>query len=173
MSGINYIVGDATRPIGGGTKIIAHCCNDAGLWGAGFVLALSRRWVEPELRYREWFLREGSRALPLGQVQFVKVDTDIIVANIIGQRGVGKSMNGTPPVRYQAIMDGFEQIAKTAKLDHASVHMPRIGCGLAGGDWQVVESLIKNTFGALNVPVFVYDLKSSPQPRMRHVPHTA
>jgi hypothetical protein len=40
---IQYIAGDATAPIGDGNKIIAHVCNDIGAWGAGFVLAISKR----------------------------------------------------------------------------------------------------------------------------------
>lgn len=43
MVGIHYVTGDATEPIGEGEKIIAHICNDQGGWGAGFVLALSKK----------------------------------------------------------------------------------------------------------------------------------
>ena len=50
---INYLVGDATRPVGEGVKLIIHCCNDIGAWGAGFVVALSKRWEGPEKCYRE------------------------------------------------------------------------------------------------------------------------
>lgn len=50
---IQYITGDATDPTGGGNKIIAHVCNDIGAWGAGFVLAISRRWPQPEAEYRK------------------------------------------------------------------------------------------------------------------------
>ena len=40
---LRYVTGDATVPQGGGPKILVHLCNDAGGWGAGFVLAVSRR----------------------------------------------------------------------------------------------------------------------------------
>lgn len=53
MTGITYVRGDATAPRGEGVKLIVHCCNDPGGWGRGFVLALSRRWPEPEAAYRE------------------------------------------------------------------------------------------------------------------------
>ena len=49
---IKYVIGDATRPIGEGTKLIIHISNDLGGWGRGFVLALSRRWDAPEKVYR-------------------------------------------------------------------------------------------------------------------------
>ena len=48
---IHYRVGDATAPVADGPKIIAHICNDIGAWGRGFVLAISRRWPEPEKAY--------------------------------------------------------------------------------------------------------------------------
>ena len=32
---IIYTQGDATQPIGEGTKIIVHVCNDIGGWGRG------------------------------------------------------------------------------------------------------------------------------------------
>jgi O-acetyl-ADP-ribose deacetylase (regulator of RNase III) len=45
---------------------------------------------------------------------------------------------------------------KAAELD-ASVHMPRIGCGLAGGDWSRVEPLILRRLVERGVAVTVYD----------------
>ena len=39
----------------------------------------------------------------------------------------------------------------------ASVHMPRIGCGLAGGKWERIEPLIERTLLARAVPTTVYD----------------
>jgi O-acetyl-ADP-ribose deacetylase (regulator of RNase III) len=48
MQEIKYIKGDATNPVSEGEKIICHICNDIGRWGKGFVLAISRRWKEPE-----------------------------------------------------------------------------------------------------------------------------
>jgi O-acetyl-ADP-ribose deacetylase (regulator of RNase III) len=48
MGEIKYIRGDATAPSAKGVKLIAHVCNDIGGWGKGFVVAVSRRWPEPE-----------------------------------------------------------------------------------------------------------------------------
>ncbi|MBV9509840.1 MAG: Appr-1-p processing protein, partial [Caulobacteraceae bacterium] len=52
---ITYLKGDATQPTGKGNKIIAHICNDLGGWGKGFVLALSKRWPQPEAAFRQWY----------------------------------------------------------------------------------------------------------------------
>ncbi|MFI2203484.1 Appr-1-p processing protein [Streptomyces sp. NPDC020192] len=69
MSGITYIRGDATVPLAKGTKVIAHVCNDIGGWGKGFVLALSRRWPEPERAYRAWHRDRARNDFALGAVQ--------------------------------------------------------------------------------------------------------
>jgi hypothetical protein len=36
--------------------------------------------------------------------------------------------------------------------------MPRIGCGLAGGQWSEIEPIIERTLLAAGVEVYVYDL---------------
>jgi hypothetical protein len=37
--------------------------------------------------------------------------------------------------------------------------MPRIGCGLAGGKWERIESIIVKTLCEADVPVTVYDFE--------------
>lgn len=57
---------------------------------------------------------------------------------------------------------GLEKLATLAKERNASVHMPRIGCGLAGGTWEEIEPIIQRTSCAAEIDVFVYDLGSWP-----------
>jgi O-acetyl-ADP-ribose deacetylase (regulator of RNase III) len=162
---IHYTVGDATLPQGDVSKprIIAHVCNDRGGWGKGFVVALSQRYPEAERQYRAWYASRKSNDFALGATQFVPVAQNLYVANIIGQHGY-RTEGGLPPVRYEAIRQGLQAIAnysKTLGVD-TTVHMPRIGCGFAGGDWEVVSAIITETLGAANIPVTVYDLTAPP-----------
>jgi len=121
------------------------------------VLALSARWSQPELSYYAWFDGRASNDFGLGKVQLVQVERDIWVANLIGQRDVVAGPDG-PPVRYDAIEQALSDLASTALALVASVHMPRIGSGLAGGDWAVIEAIIKRTVANAGVSVTVYDL---------------
>ncbi len=155
MDSIKYLEGDATKPIGVGNKIIVHVCNDIGGWGKGFVLAISNHWKLPELRYREWYNKKEN--FTLGEVQFVNVEADLWVANLIGQHKIRKNNLGEPPIRYEAIEKGMKKIVKTAIEINASVHMPRIGCGLAGGRWDKIESIITKTLIENKIKTFVYD----------------
>lgn len=154
---LTYLTGDATQPIGNGPQIIAHVCNDVGVWGAGFVLALSKRWPKPEAQYRMWHRHRGEFPFDLGRIQLVNVEPGLVVANMIAQRGVGSS-DGVPPIRYDAVETCLYKVAKAAADADASVHMPRIGCGLAGGRWEDIEPIVKRTLCANGVRVYVYDL---------------
>ena len=86
---------------------------------------------------------------------------DTTVANMIGQHGIKKGANGQP-IRYEALRDCLKTVAERARATGASVHMPRIGCGLAGGDWYRVEEIITSTLVASGVEVTVYDLPGAP-----------
>ena len=154
---IRFVIGDATASSGIGPKVIVHVCNDVGAWGAGFVLALSRRWPEPEAEYRSWSRGKGALPFELGQVQIIRVSSDIEVANMIGQRGIRRE-GGRPPVRYDAIERALNAVAAHCLRQAASVHMPRIGCGLAGGKWAEIEPLILSQLVYPGVSVTVYDL---------------
>ncbi|KOV66534.1 Appr-1-p processing protein [Streptomyces sp. AS58] len=156
MSEIAYVRGDATVPSVKGVKLIAHVCNDMGGWGKGFVVAVSRRWPEPEAAYRAWHRDRASNDFALGAVQFVQVERYVWVANMIGQRGIRTGSKGVP-VRYEAIDTALGRLADRAVELGASVHMPRIGCGLAGGRWPLVEPLVTERLTHRGVAVTVYD----------------
>jgi len=156
MTPLRFIKGDATSPQAKGPKVIAHICNDAGGWGKGFVLAISRRWPEPERAYRRWHRERAGNGFGLGALQLVGVQPNLWVANMVGQHGVKHGSAG-PPVRYEAIAACLTKLTAEAKRLEASVHMPRIGCGLAGGRWERIEPLIDATLVAADVPVTVYD----------------
>jgi O-acetyl-ADP-ribose deacetylase (regulator of RNase III) len=154
---IKYIIGDATNPQGEGNKIIPHVCNDKNRWGAGFVLALSRRWDAPEKVYR------AEKNYVLGNVQIVQVEPDITVINMITQHDVkatfvpfAKGVTAAPPIRYDALKTCLQKVNEYAKEHNATVHGPRFGAGLSGGDWNIIEQIIKET---ITVHVTIYDLK--------------
>jgi O-acetyl-ADP-ribose deacetylase (regulator of RNase III) len=152
MAHIFYLNGDACRPRGDGKKIICHICNNKGKWGAGFVLALSKRWSEPEALYRE----QNVQDLHLGNVQVVEVEPGLLVANMIAQHDTCSGPSGLPPIRYGALRVALATVNDLAYRIGATLHMPRIGCGLAGGKWEDVEEIIRDV---MSVNVYVYDLK--------------
>lgn len=155
---IKYVKGDATNPyiIPNYYSVICHCCNALGAWGRGFVVPLGARFPKAKDKYRE-LIKTTSKDERLGKVSFAKVTKDIVVANIIGQYGI-YSKDNKPLVNYDAIRQGFETVIKNFKTHNMqfTIHMPKIGCGLAKGDWNVIENIIKDTFLKEKIDVYVY-----------------
>ena len=162
---LNYVKGDATKPQGDGPKIITHCCNDLGRWGAGFVVALSNRWGKTRDAYYAWYKSapkvpgEITGRMGLGETQLIQVEEDIWIANIVGQHGIGMGTGGRAPIRYDALRKGLVAVQRWAVILEATVHMPRMGSGLAGGHWGNVEQMVKAELCNRGIDVTVYDLK--------------
>jgi O-acetyl-ADP-ribose deacetylase (regulator of RNase III) len=154
---INYVHGNAVWPVGAGNKIIVHLCNDVGRWVGDHTSTLDKRWFKPMMAYQtHHILHDTAELLELGTVLFVKVEEGIWVANLIGQHGTGYH-NVVPAIRYEAVRKGLARVARKAHEKGASVHMPRLGCGVAGGIWDTIERIICETLINSYVEVTVYD----------------
>jgi O-acetyl-ADP-ribose deacetylase (regulator of RNase III) len=162
---ITYHVGDATEPDIDGRLVIAHVLSDAGAFGAGFAKALGDRYPRAKLQYLAWHRGERDAYLKpfrLGAIQWVGVGRetsrsaawyDRWVVNMVAMSGL-RSPTNPRPLNLQALHVCLSTLAKEIRDD--PVVMPRIGCGLAGGDWDEVESVIEETMA--RVDVHVYDL---------------
>lgn len=185
MAKLKYVIGDATDPIVK-PALICHVCNNIGAWGRGFVMALSNRNTTPEKAYRAWYdnrhnldsqefkrtienvalnpfhpLIHGRHPLfQLGKVQIALYTPQVFVANMIAQEGVQR-VGKTPPIRYDALESCLKNVYCRCSIDGSlhgfTVHMPRIGCDLAGGEWSVIKDIIKRT---MTVDTTVYTLES-------------
>lgn len=153
---VTYVRGDASRPSGKGRKLIVHVVNDAtpNWGGGGFASALRSTHPFVQTDFQKWASGDR-RALRLGRVHVTEVSIELTVASIVAQHGYGPS--SSPRIRYGALRSGLEEAAKLAALSGSTVHMPRIGCGQAGGSWDLVEHFVRTTFGAAGVRVTVYD----------------
>jgi O-acetyl-ADP-ribose deacetylase (regulator of RNase III) len=151
---INYLIGDATNPITSpNLNVIIHISNNIGAWGAGFVLSLSKKWSEPERVYR------ATKGYTLGDVQIVPVEENVHVINMIAQSDVkyNYSLDSDDiPLKYWALIECLKKVNQHCIENDATLHLPRIGSGLAGGDWNKIETILEEI---IEVPMYVYDLK--------------
>jgi hypothetical protein len=90
----------------------------------------------------------------LGNVRFSKATDDIIVASMIAQKGYGPSPK--PRIRYAALENCLQKVAHFAQEKDASLHMPQIGTGQAGGSWPIIEELIDTIICGPGTAVTVY-----------------
>ena len=75
---------------------------------------------------------------------------------------------------YDAMERCFCDLRKFAEAFGVPLYLPaRIGCGIAGGNWNRVKSIIKRTLGEATIPVTVVywegevgRISAEPRPRM-------
>lgn len=121
-----------------------------GGWGAGFVVAISNIWPRPEKSYREWSRDPDS--FRLGNLELVQVTPDIRICNMIAQDGFVTRYRKRA-VDYQALETCLQKLAKVLPADNL-IMMPRIGCGIGGGNWEEVENIINKTLDNFQVEVY-------------------
>ena len=123
--------------------IIVHGCNAQGVMGSGVAKQIKERWPECFREYQRHlksFLNIGDS---LGTVAFWTAYDEPhrpVVANGITQKTYGrKGLH----VDYKALRDVFKQIKEVAfVLNECRINFPLIGCGLGGGDWEIVSKII-------------------------------
>lgn len=155
---ITYLTGNALTPVGKGPRIISQIVNNRTTnWGgASFAAAVKRKWPEAHRRFVDIIESSNRSLLTLGATTEVPLEKDLTLVNIVAQHGYGPSEH--PRLRYAALKKGLDQLAGTAKRSKATVHMPRVGTGNAGGNWDVIKDLIDDSLTRHGIPVTVYDL---------------
>ncbi|MCI0426408.1 MAG: ImmA/IrrE family metallo-endopeptidase [Nitrospiraceae bacterium] len=159
-SKIEHLRGDATQPRGSGKKIVAHVVNDkTPNWGGGFASVVRSKWPDVQTDFRDWVSSDPTR-LELGKSRLFWVDDEIGVFSMVSQHGYGPSPR--PRIRYAALSAALKSLGDAALSENASIHMPTIGCGQAGGRWSVVKELIDESLCQRRVCVTVYELANQP-----------
>ena len=166
---IHYITGDIfNAPTNG--HLLCHICNDMGKWGAGFSGQLSKQYPHIEQSYRTWWSGRllpvsipNSSTLGLGNVQVCNMGNHFFIGNMVAQRNVRVLPSDPSPINYQALEKCLLKVAEFARGNNTEgrtlvVDMPRIGTGLAGGEWRLIEPLIISCLSSVGVSVNVYTL---------------
>jgi O-acetyl-ADP-ribose deacetylase (regulator of RNase III) len=150
MGTLNYKSGsllDTLNP----ERVIAHGVNCRGGFGSGVAGQIAKLYPLARTRYLDRFNTIGWR---LGDVQFVQISEQLTIANMATQLNFG--YDGKLYVNYGAIRQCFDELLKYVECGNQSVAIPKIGCGLAGGSWQVVEGIVRDCLKKRNVEVTIY-----------------
>jgi O-acetyl-ADP-ribose deacetylase (regulator of RNase III) len=124
--------------------IIVHGCNAQGVMGSGVALAIKQMYYQCFLEYRRVYEEE---TLPLGSIVWfnpefcIDFSKNLFIANAITQEYFGTDRRH---VNYAAIAKVFMEVFRQAKTTDLEVHFPKIGAGLGGGDWDIIEAIIND-----------------------------
>lgn len=161
---LSYVRGDATEPRREGPTIIAHVVNNtARRWGGrGFAVTLARRYPTARDGYAEW--AASAAHLRLGQVHLAQVEAGLWIASLVAQAGYGPALPNRPRLRVAALREALERLALLANERGASIAMPPIGTGQAGGSWPVVRDLVIDEIALRGIQITVHVLPTDRMP---------
>jgi O-acetyl-ADP-ribose deacetylase (regulator of RNase III) len=133
--------------------VIAHQVNCYFVMGAGVALAIRRKWPKVYEQYRELGKTTKNKNYEwLGTCQLVDIDQNRYVANLFGQEECGAGRQFT---EYDALENALRELKWHVNyMGLKTVAFPwGIGCGLAGGDWNIVKPMIENVFENTEVEI--------------------
>lgn len=162
---LTYVEGDLIKD---GPRAICHGCNARGSMGAGIAFHLRKPYPEIYDDYRRVFVEQG-KTLRLGQTIWTRCRDNRLVINAITQADYGRDPN-TVYADYDAIREAvgeIDRIARATQVDPAeaerrggrieTVGFPKIGAGLANGDWNLIADIIERTATSFQPVVYVLD----------------
>lgn len=116
--------------------IIAHLCNDANKFGAGFAKQVAIKYPIVKENYHGNIINQR-----VGEIQVVKVTNNLIFVNMIAMQGVYSEINRKPLSDYH-LRVCLEKLRELSIMLDKPVHMPKIGSGKARGNWDSISNII-------------------------------
>lgn len=135
-------------------QLVAHQVNCRGVMGAGIARALNEATHGELLKqYREYIEEQGGEVLGTCFPYYCKGGRYIL--NLFGQDGFGTSKQQTNyEALRSALIDAWRDVSCELQKPDAQmcIAIPyKMGCGLAGGDWNKVTEILEEIEREYNV----------------------
>lgn len=153
------VYGDATKPRGKGKKIIAQVVNTGAALGRGFGYSLSKNYPIIKEELQKWKKEKGN--FVLGSSRLISVNSNLYVFQMLAQKGIFPT-GLEIPLRYKELRMCLIDLRNAAISLGCSIHMPAIGAGQAGGNWDIIIGMIHDELINYNINVTIYLLPGKP-----------
>lgn len=143
-SNIHYIKGDIFKQ---DVDIVGHQTNCLGIMGGGIAWTVRAKYPTVYQEYAALCKQyKGHSSDMLGICQIVPTGNGRIgyIANLFGEDVPTGTRVDTD---YDALRKALTDLHNRVKGKNLTVGLPyKIGCGLAGGDWNIVDGIIHDVF---------------------------
>lgn len=133
---IRHVIGDLVKDAEQ-YEVIAHCCNCFCTMGSGIAPQIKAKF--PEAYAVDCATPKGDLT-KLGTISHT-VNSKPIVVNLYGQYDYTGRRSGKMDLDYDALKSALIEMKN--KFTGKTIAMPKIGAGLAGGDWNRIEAIIE------------------------------
>jgi O-acetyl-ADP-ribose deacetylase (regulator of RNase III) len=146
---IKYIDGDLVKDAEL-FDVIAHCCNCFCTMGAGIAPQIKAKFPQAYEADCETINGDTNK---LGTISYTE-NTKPIVVNLYGQFDYTGRRTGQMDLDYTALRSALREMKN--QFSGLLFGLPKIGAGLAGGDWDVIEAIIEEELEGERVIVVNY-----------------
>lgn len=142
---MKYITGDLVKAFDNGdVDILAHQCNCFGAMGAGIARVIADKYPIVEERDKKFV--NGVPEDKLGHGNYIGITerscgTKGWIVNLYGQFYWSRTKQQTD---YDALRSALKETNKILSIckETYRIGLPKIGCGLGGGNWNIVSEII-------------------------------
>lgn len=149
---IHYVKGNL---LDSNCDYICHQVNCQGVMGSGIAKQIRERWPVVFSSYRAYCDRHMRDEL-LGEIWGVRVSDDQWVVNMFAQDNFG--YDGRRFTSYDAFATCLTKMRDRLPKDKTIGFPKNIGCGLGGGNWKIISTLIEEILGE-EYEVYIYELE--------------
>lgn len=141
---IEHIAGDLLKT---NVQVKVHQVNCYGVMGAGIAKQIKQQYPDVFSIYKK-YCNAHTPADLIGHIQVIPIHNgNTYICNLFRQKGYGFQKVQTDYLAFRTAVK--ELVSYMKKEGLTSVGCPKyIGCGLAGGDWNIVYGIIERHFGS-------------------------
>lgn len=153
---MKYIEGDLIQLAKNGKfDVIVHGCNCFNTMGAGIAKMIKENFIGAWKADQK--TKKGDKSKLGNYTSYIKSQNGktLRIINAYTQYTYG----GKSPVDYDAIRECFKKI--NSRYKGKKVGIPKIGAGLAGGNWKQIEKIIDEEAKDLKLTCVIYNKKNS------------
>lgn len=142
---IHYVKGNL---LDSNCDYICHQVNCQGVMGSGIARQIRERWPVVYLNYK-MLCEDIKPELLIGKIQI----TDRVI-NIFSQDNYG--YDGRRYTSYDAFVEALLKFRNHIPVGSTIGFPKNIGCGLGGGNWQIISAMIEEILGKY-YEVYIYE----------------
>jgi len=135
--------------------IIGHQVNCMGKFNAGLAKQIRSKYPFAYECYMGTWKDEDDKQDLMGRIKSCKMDDGKTITHVFSQFGYGRDKRYTD---YDSLRKGLKVLEIVARNSNRSVALPHgIGCGLAGGQWDIVYKIIDKVFKDYEVTLYKFN----------------
>lgn len=144
---MKYINGNLLDATSG---IIVHGCNAQGVMGSGVAKAVKAKYPGA---YQKYYAEYLHGLLTPGWISMYNPSRYLTIVSGITQEYYGRDKN-VVYVDYDSLAEVFRKVKNI--WPGVPVHIPKIGAGLANGDWEIISRIIDTIYPDDSVTCYIF-----------------